>query len=155
MAVEEQRDRFEAEERLNDLFEPDMLLPTQFFEALKRKKFPCGEHRLLVALLRDAVQCFQKHIHARDAKRRQLYVDAEDWIGAEDDYALFSFNNVCRILGMNPDYVRQGLISWRDGERHSRRRRRVSVPSKRGSAVRIQTCVRREPTAQIAADAAP
>ncbi len=114
MADAQERDRFEAEEKLNELFEPDTLLPTQFFAPLARKKFPNGEHRLLVALMRDAVECFQKHIDARDSKRRQLYNDAENWIGDEDDFALFSFNNVCATLGMNPDYVRRGLISWRD-----------------------------------------
>ncbi len=137
MMVEEERDRAQAEERLSELFEPDMLLPTQYFAALKRKKYPNGEHRLLVALVRDAVDCFQKHIHARDAKRRQLFIDAEEWIGADDEYTQFSFNNVCEILGMNPDYVRRGLLTWRDGERRSRRRRvrqKATVRAKRETA---------------------
>ena len=40
--VEAERTRYEAEERLNDLFEPDVLLPGQYFAALKRKSFRCG-----------------------------------------------------------------------------------------------------------------
>ncbi len=141
MADAQERDRFDAEERLNDLFEPDTLLPTQYFAALQRKKFPAGEHRLLIALLRDAIDCFQKHIHARDAKRRQLFVDAEDWIGDEDDNALFSFNNVCATLGMNAAYVRAGLMNWRDGERLSRRRR--TRPVVKRDTVRIESPVAR------------
>jgi hypothetical protein len=118
-------DRVQAEERLNDLFEPDILLPSQFFAALKRKRFSCGEHRLLVAIIQDAVECFQKHLHARDSKRRQLYLDAADWLGEEEDFGPFSFVNVCELLGMNPDWVREGLFVWRDRERNRRRSRAV------------------------------
>jgi hypothetical protein len=84
------RDRHQAEERLNDLFEPDVLLPIQYFAALKRKRFSSGEHRLLIAIMQDAVECFQKHIHARDSKRRQLYLDAESWIASEDYSGTFA-----------------------------------------------------------------
>jgi hypothetical protein len=118
-------DRNQAEDRLNEIFEPDILLPIQYFASLKRKKYRCGEHRLLVAIMQDAVECFQKHIHARDSKRRQLYVDAEVWICAEEDEGPFSFNNICELLGMNPEYLRTGLLDWRDRERARRRGRLV------------------------------
>ena len=122
--AEAEQDRHQAEERLNDLFEPDILLPIQYFAALKRKRFSCGEHRLLVAIMQDAIECFQKHLHARDSKRRQLYLEAEAWVNAEDDDGTFSFDNVCDLLGMNPEYLRQGLLTWRDRER-ARHRARV------------------------------
>lgn len=112
-----ERSRFQSDERLLDIFDPDIVLPAQHFAALQRKKFPSGEHRLLVALIQDAVECFQKHMHARDSKRRQLFLDAQDWIGSEDDRGVFSFNNVCMLLGMNPDYVRQGLLDWSEKSR--------------------------------------
>ncbi len=35
------------------LFQPDLLLPTQFFAALKQKAQACGERRLMVAILED------------------------------------------------------------------------------------------------------
>jgi len=104
--------RFQSDERLLDVFDPDIILPTQHFAAIQRKRFPSGEHRLLVALIQDAIECVQKHMHARDAKRRQLFLDAQGWIGSDDDRGVFSFNNVCMLLGMNPDYVRQGLSNW-------------------------------------------
>lgn len=125
--AEVQHDRVRAEERLNFLFEPDILLPTQFFAQLKRKRYKCGEHRLLVAIIQDAVDCFQKHLHACDSKRRQLYLDAEAWVNAEDDHGPFSFANVCDLLEMQPDYVREGLIDWRDRERRSYRTRQLEA----------------------------
>jgi hypothetical protein len=127
--------RFQSDERLLDVFDPDIILPMQHFAAIQRKRFPSGEHRLLVALIQDAVECFQKHMHARDAKRRQLFLDAQGWIGSQDDRAVFSFNNVCMLLGMNPDYVRQGLEEWcersRDVERNARRRPMMDRPTAR------------------------
>jgi hypothetical protein len=132
------RDRHQAEERLNDLFEPDVLLPIQYFAALKRKRFSSGEHRLLIAIMQDAVECFQKHIHARDSKRRQLYLDAESWIGSEDYSGTFSFNNVCDLLGMSPEYLRQGLIDWRDRERSRRRGRLFDAVRSHGIRERVR-----------------
>lgn len=126
------RDRHQAEERLNDLFEPDVLLPIQYFAALKRKRFSSGEHRLLIAIMQDAVECFQKHIHARDSKRRQLYLDAESWISSDDYSGTFSFNNVCDLLGMSPEYLRQGLIDWRDRERTRRKGRLLDAVRSQG-----------------------
>ena len=123
--AEAEHDRHQAEERLSDLFEPDILLPIQYFAALKRKRFSCGEHRLLVAIMQDAIECFQKHLHARDSKRRQLYIEAEAWVNAEEDDGTFSFDNVCDLLGLNPDYLRQGLLAWRDRERARHRARLV------------------------------
>ena len=132
------RDRHQAEERLNDLFEPDVLLPIQYFAALKRKRFSSGEHRLLIAIMQDAVECFQKHIHARDSKRRQLYVDAESWISSDDYAGTFSFNNVCDLLGMSPEYLRQGLIDWRDRERSRRRGRLFDAVRSHGIRERVR-----------------
>jgi hypothetical protein len=127
--------RFQSDERLLDVFDPDIILPTQHFAAIMRKKYPSGEHRLLVALIQDAIECFQKHMHARDAKRRQLFLDAQGWIGSEDDRAVFSFNNVCMLLGMNPDYVRQGLAHWceksQEAPRAARRRTGPERPAAR------------------------
>ena len=127
--------RFQSDERLLDVFDPDIILPTQHFAAIQRKRFPSGEHRLLVALIQDAIECVQKHMHARDAKRRQLFLDAQSWIGSDDDRGVFSFNNVCMLLGMNPEYVRQGLLSWcersKDAPRSVRRRTGGDRPAAR------------------------
>lgn len=134
--TDSERDRHQAEERLNDLFEPDVLLPVQFFAALKRKRYSSGEHRLLIAIMQDAVECFQKHIHAHDSKRRQLYLDAESWISSDDYMGTFSFNNVCDLLGMSPEYLRQGLFDWRDRERARRKGRLLDVVRTNGSRER-------------------
>ena len=118
-------DTLNFEDRHTGLVEPDTMLPTQFFGALRRKTQMDGEHRLMVAVLEDAVNCFQKHMFATDAKARQLFLDAEEWITATDQLWFFSFVQVCETLSLDPDYVREGLLKWKDAEL---RRRGVVVP---------------------------
>ena len=96
------------------LLQPDTLLPSQYFAILRRKGAHEPERRLVVAVLEDAVDCFQKHIRARDEKARQLFLDAEEWICSQDRSWPFSFENVCDLLQINPEYLRRGLIAWRD-----------------------------------------
>ena len=96
------------------LLQPDTLLPSQYFAALRRKGAHEPERRLVIAVLQDAVDCFQKHWAARDRKARQLYLDAEEWIGSDDRSWPFSFENVCDLLQINSEYLRRGLMTWRD-----------------------------------------
>jgi len=106
-----------AEPYVNDTFshllQPDTVLPSQFYAALRRKTEQEPERRLAVAVLQDAVECFQKYMYARDRKARQLYVDAESWILASDRSWPFSFDNICELLQIDPGYLRRGLLQWR------------------------------------------
>jgi hypothetical protein len=68
----------------------------------------------MLAVLEDAVVCFQDNIAATCSRKRALYRDAEQWIVDGDRSYLFSFENVCEILGYDAGYLRQGLIRWRD-----------------------------------------
>ncbi len=121
-----------ASDTFAHLLQPDTLLPSQFYAALKRKGAHEPERRLVVAVLQDAVDCFQKHLRARDRKARQLFVDAEEWICSEDRSWPFSFENVCDLLQINAEYLRRGLISWKERELHglNERARGKVVPLK-------------------------
>ena len=96
------------------LLQPDSLLPSQYYAALRRKTAHEPERRLVIALLQDAVDCYQKHLFARDRKARQLYVDAEEWITSDEREWPFSFENVCELLNIHPVYLRRGLLEWRE-----------------------------------------
>lgn len=96
------------------LFQPDTILPSQFFSAMRKKVPQEAEYRLMVAVLEDAIDCFQKHCHARDAKARQLFEDAERWVSSDDRTWPFSFINICELLGLNPAYIREGLKLWKE-----------------------------------------
>ena len=111
------KDSMTMDEQYGAQLAPDTMLPQQFFGPLRKKALMDGEHRLMVAVLEDAVRCFQKQLNARDPKARQLYLDAEEWITSTDQTWFFSFVNVCQTLDLDPDYIREGLLAWRDANR--------------------------------------
>ncbi len=95
------------------LFQPDSLLPSQFFAALKQKAQACGERRLMVAILEDAIDCFQKYVRAADHRSRHLCAEAEKWFMSDDDSWPFSFVNICYTLDLHPGFLRRGLLEWK------------------------------------------
>jgi hypothetical protein len=101
------------DEKLPGLFEPDTLLPIQYFEAMRRKHLLEGEKRLVLSVLEDAVECFMKCIDSSTNKGQRLFRDAEEWINLEDKRWVFSFDNVCEMLDVNPEYLRRGLREWK------------------------------------------
>ncbi len=102
------------DERLPGLFEPDTLLPIQYFEAMRKKHLLEGEKRLILSVLEDAVECFMKCIDSPTGKGQRLFRDADEWISLEDKHWVFSFDNVCDMLDINPDYMRRGLRQWKE-----------------------------------------
>ena len=103
-----------VEEKMGSLFQPDTLLPAQYFDIVRRKANSEPEKKLMLAILEDAIDCFQKYIFARDGRGKGIFREAEDWILEENSDRLFSFETVCDALGFNPSYVRQGLLRWKE-----------------------------------------
>lgn len=107
-----------AEQVVNDqythLLQPDTVLPSQYFAALRRKSTQEPERRLVIAILEDAVDCFTKHVFARDRRGQQLFRDADEWIRDSDREWPFAFENVCDLVGLDAEYLRRGLQRWRE-----------------------------------------
>lgn len=103
-----------VEEKVASLFQPDTLLPAQYLDTFRRKGHLEPEKRLMLAVLEDAIACFQKYVSARDGKGKTMFREAEEWILERDSDWVFSFDNVCEILGMDPHYVRQGIVRWKE-----------------------------------------
>ena len=101
------------EERVSSLFQPDTLLPDQYLDTYRRKLHLEPERKLMLAVLEDAIACFQKYVFARQGKGKILFQDAEDWIMDENADGLFSFAHVCETLGFDPAYLRQGIVVWK------------------------------------------
>lgn len=97
------------------LFEPDALLPAQFYAAFRGGSGVRGEKRLMLAVLEDALDCFQKYALSRDGHGQVLFDEAHAWIISGDRNWFFSYENICETLEINPEYLRRGLESWRDG----------------------------------------
>jgi hypothetical protein len=101
-----------SHERRGGLLEPDVMLPAQFFRALRGPEAHGGERRLIIAVLEDAINCFQKNLFARDKRSRRLFCDAENWVVSRDRESPFAFENICEFLSLDAQYIRQGLYRW-------------------------------------------
>src|SRR5271154_5163146 len=102
------------DEKLPGLFEPDTLLPIQYFEAMRRKHLLEGEKRLILSVLEDAVEGYMKCIDAASSKGQRLFRDADERINLEDKHWVFSFDNVSDMLDIHPEYMRRGLRRWKE-----------------------------------------
>ena len=102
-----------VDEKAMMIFQPDILIDAQF-QLTQRRRFHLEPERvLMLAVLQDAVFCFQDHAVAKCKRKQSLYRDAEEWISCTDRSYPFSFENVCEALGFEPDYLREGLMRWK------------------------------------------
>lgn len=99
--------------RVFSLFEPDALLPIQYLD-LFRRRFPIEpEKRLMWAILEDAVEGYRSHFSGRGKPIGELR-ELECWIRDRDQRWLYSFDNICEMLGIEPQYLRRGLLEWKE-----------------------------------------
>jgi hypothetical protein len=108
-------DRHESvlEERMSFLFQPDVLIPAQYFEALRSKDGLEPEKKLMLAVLEDAVHCYRDNLAAESDTKRKVFHEAEEWLLEEGVDAAFSFESICDALDLSPEYVRKGLLRWK------------------------------------------
>ena len=85
-------------------------------ERVYKKDIREGEEKLMLAVLQDAVECFQVYVLAETHREKRLFQEAEDWILETDSEWLFSFENICETLQLNPGYIRQGLLCWKEAK---------------------------------------
>ena len=105
------------------MFEPDTLLPEQYFTLLGRKPLQ-GEKRLLLAMLEDAVHCFQTYLLAKKPTSGDSFRKPRSGLFPPMDSGFFSFENICDVLGINPGRMRK----------RSRRGKRSKRSATRGTA---------------------
>ncbi len=103
-----------VEEKVGSLFQPDTVLPAQYFQTFRRKTPLEPEKKLILAILEDAIASFRKYVCARDPKGKMLFHEAEDWILGEERDSFFSFGNICEMLGFEPAYLRNELRRWKE-----------------------------------------
>jgi len=103
-----------ADEKIAFLFGPDTLLSAQYFENFRRKTLLEPEKRLMLAVLDDAVNCFQENFLAQSGRGKKLFDEAEEWILDEARDCIFSFENICEVLGFSGEYLRHDLVRWKE-----------------------------------------
>jgi hypothetical protein len=110
-----QKARLTAAEKFTSLFEPDTLLPEQYFEDRRGKTLE-PEKKLVLAILEDAIRSFQENHLARCGRSKSLFDEAQRWIFEARSDWIFSFENICSVLGFDPGYIRRGLVRWKEKE---------------------------------------
>jgi hypothetical protein len=86
------------------------------FARIHRSRPLSPEHELMVAILEEALADYQRCWKARDKKAIQQFADAQAWILESSSEWIFSFVNCCEALGIEPDYLRQGLLRCEQGK---------------------------------------
>ncbi len=102
-----------AERAVPRLAEPEVLLPSQYLDLLRGHSPYEGEKRLMLAVLEDAISCFQKHAGATKGRGQRLFKEAEEWLFDGDPAWVFSFEAICSMLDLDPTYLREGLARWK------------------------------------------
>ena len=62
------------------ILEPDIFLPSQFFGTRGLPRRLEGEKRLMLAILKDAVECLDKYRRTRSSVGKELYLNALQWV---------------------------------------------------------------------------
>jgi hypothetical protein len=93
----------------------DVLMPAQFYSAVSATP----SQRLLVAILEDAICCFQKNCGARNTKRQILFREAETWLFDRHSNGFLSSQAVCESLEIDLVQLRRYLRKWKLNKRAS------------------------------------
>jgi hypothetical protein len=92
------------------------MVPRRMFETADRTRL-LGEHRLLLAVLEEAIRTYQRHAFADDYRSAALLSHVEEWFASEDSEWMFSFVSICDALGLETTYLRAGLRRFRESHR--------------------------------------
>jgi hypothetical protein len=78
----------------------------------RHRGYACGPERaLMMALLFDGVQAYMNYVVADSPAARSRYLEAYNWVNREEGDYVFSFDNVCEALGIDPAALRYGVVN--------------------------------------------
>jgi hypothetical protein len=103
--------------RFEPLPEEEILLPVQYADMVRGNTLRTPEHRLLFAVLEDAVRCWQVYGTATDRRGQRLFLEVSEWFASEDDDSPFTFVAICHLFGLAPSHLHTGLRRWSDRRR--------------------------------------
>jgi hypothetical protein len=89
---------------------PAVLTPSQYYDRVHRDDHETqAVKRLMLAVLSDAVRCFQAYTCARNRARRLTFAEAQAWILDRKAEGPFAFVTICEILRIEPNRMREGI----------------------------------------------
>lgn len=111
---------------------PDAMTPGQFYDGIRADDAAIRPiKRLMLAVLEDAMRCYQTYACTHNRAMRRLFVEAEAWLMDRNGDGPFACVTICETLGIDPGCLREGLRRWRiqqmDGMNPRRLARRSPV----------------------------
>jgi hypothetical protein len=103
---------------LDSELSPETLLPEQYSSLWHRRARTEGEV-LASAILEQSIRDLRTFRNARRARMRRIHADAHAWICSEDRSYAFSFVNICEVLGICPESLRERLIREPEEQRNA------------------------------------
>jgi len=110
---------FGETDRMSTLLTPASVLPEQFSGSPTRVYRTRGEVALMRAVFDDAIRCFLRQLLSSKRQDQQVAEEAKAWFFSDDDQHVFSFLNICTVLGFEPQYIRLGLQRWQQHALHT------------------------------------
>ena len=133
--------RFDPENALAQFTSPSVLLPAQI-EGHDEQR---GEKRLMFAIVEEAISTYQRYAGSSRRRGQRLFREAEEWFRSTDTTWTFAFQSICHAVGLDANYLRQGLERWKARRAEGRAQvyrfrrvngRRTSVVAPRAYAAR-------------------
>jgi hypothetical protein len=91
---------------------PDVITPAQYFDSKRPNREDDPLNRLMMAVLQDAIRCFQRAASGRSTVKKQNFREVKEWFFGRPGEGPFSFVSVCEVLEITPEYLRTGLVAW-------------------------------------------
>lgn len=106
----------ELVERMEEMIEgyqPDILLPEQYYDLRRCRHELRGELKLMFAVLEDAIHCYLHYMNARSRPRRILFYEVREWMNSRHSKGLFAYDTLCEALGIDAGRLRKVLEQHR------------------------------------------
>ncbi len=88
-----------------------MMKPNESGEGMDAEAAPIPEVALAKGVLVQAKRDLRRFAAAHHGIGREMYADAYSWVMANDFSWPYSFQNVCKALGLSPESLRAELVS--------------------------------------------
>jgi hypothetical protein len=116
-----------------------MIKPSLNDETVEAVASSGPEVALAKGVLVQAKQDLRRFRAAEDCIGREIYADAYSWVVSDDLWWPYSFLNVCEVIGLSPEVLREELLAntqlgWYS---HSRRIAQRMSTSMRGSFANV------------------